>query len=79
MGSTHISILLLLFLLRLWNRLLNLLLFHVVALFHVQDTMQVEPRLKLADHEVVLPVRLNALDGKAADPGVHPAWKKIRL
>lgn len=71
---THILILLLL-----RDGLLHLLVLDVVTLLQVKDTVKIQASLQLADHEVVLGICLDALDGEAADPGVHLAGQHLRL
>src|SRR6266699_1996081 len=71
MVSTHIRTLLLavFLLVVLLDLLLHLLVLDVVAALDVQDSMDVDSRLELADHEVVWPAGgLDALDGETADP-----------
>jgi len=59
--------------------LLDLHILDVVARLDVQDTVQVQSGLELADHEVVLLVSLDTLDAESADPGVHLAREHLRL
>lgn len=61
------------------NGLLNLHILNVVSRLDVQDTVQVQSGLELADHEVVLLVSLDTLDAESADPGVHLAREHLRL
>lgn len=62
---TYISVLI--------NSLLNLNVLDIVTGLDVQDTVQVKSSLQLADHEVILSIRLDTLDGESADPRVHGA------
>lgn len=78
-GSWNTYITLLLLALGLGNRLLDLDLLNVVARLDVQDTVDVQASLELADHEVTLGVLLNALDGEATNPGVGLAGQLLRL
>lgn len=74
---THIGVLLIALLVL--DLLLNLLILDVVAALNVQNTMNVDTGLELADHEVILAVSLDVLDRKAADPGVGVAGELFRL
>lgn len=59
--------------------LLNLDILNVVTRLNVQDTVQVQASLELADHEVVVGVSLDTLHGEAADPGVDLAGQLLGL
>lgn len=74
--ETHVAILLFAVLA---NRLLNLHIFHVVTRLKVQDTVQVQASLELTDHEVVIGVSLDTLDGEAAHPGIDLAGQQVRV
>ena len=58
---------------------LNVDLLDKEAALDVEDAVQVDARLELADHKVVLRVRLDALDREAADPGRHLAGQLVGL
>lgn len=61
------------------DRLLDLLVLDVVALLDVKHTVKVQASLELADHEVALLVRLDALDAEATNPGVNLAGERFGL
>lgn len=69
---TYISVLL-------FNGLLNLHILNVVTRLDVQDTVQVQTGLELADHEVIVGISLDALHGEAANPGVNLAGQLLGL
>lgn len=71
--KTYVSITLLL------DLLLDLLLLDVVSALDVEDTVDVNTGLESADHEVVVVVGLDTLDGEAANPGVLLAGKQRRV
>ncbi len=59
--------------------LLHLHILNVVTRLNVQDTVQVQAGLELADHEVVVGVSLDTLHGETADPGVDLAGQLLGL
>ena len=67
----------LILLLLLLDGLLDLHILDVVSRLDVKDTVQVETGLELADHEVVLLIGLDALNGEAANPGVDLAGHSL--
>lgn len=70
---TYIAILLAL----LGNGLLNLHVLNVVTRLDVQDSVKVQTGLELANHEVVVRISLDTLDGEAADPRVDLAGQAL--
>lgn len=71
-GITYISLLLL-------DLLLDLNLLDKVSALNIEDTMKVDTRLELANHKVVLGIRLDALDLEMSNPGGHLAGKLLGL
>lgn len=61
------------------NGLLNLHVLNVVTRLNVENTVQVQTGLELADHEVVVGVSLDALDGEATNPRVDLARELVRV
>lgn len=58
---------------------LNLLVLDIVASLNVQDTVDVDASLELANHEVVLAVGLDTLNGETSDPRVSLARQVLGL
>lgn len=59
--------------------LLNLNILNVVTGLDVQDTVQVKTGLELANHEIILGISLDTLDGETTDPGVDLAGQTLGL
>lgn len=76
MQKTYITILLLTLL---GDGLLDLHILNVVARLDVENTVQVQAGLELADHEVVVGISLDTLHGEAANPGVDLAGQLLGL
>lgn len=74
--KTYIAILLLTLL---GNGLLNLHVLNVVTRLDVEDTVQVQTGLELANHEVIVGISLDALDGETSNPGVDLARQHVGL
>lgn len=61
------------------NRLLNLHVLNVVARLDVEDTVQVQAGLELANHKVIVGISLDTLNGETTNPRVDLAGQHVGL
>lgn len=52
---------------------------NIIAALDVENTVDVDTRLELANHEVLLAIGLDVLDGEASDPGVDLSGELLGL